>query len=105
VSNHNPVPGQTITGTAPAALICAPGSNQGKSILTAGLARLHRNAGRRVRVFKFGPDYLDPMILSRAAGSTAYQIHPWMTGAPECRWRLAEAAQQADKVAQYIGDN
>jgi len=88
----------TITGTASAALIAAPGSGSGKSVITAGLARLHRNAGRKVRIFKFGPDYLDPMVLERASGVTVYQIHPWMTGEAECRWRLAQAAAEADLV-------
>ncbi|MDX1757956.1 MAG: cobyrinate a,c-diamide synthase, partial [Marinobacter sp.] len=55
-----------MTGQAPAALITAPGSGQGKSIVTAALARLHRNAGRKVQVFKHGPDYLDPMVLEVA---------------------------------------
>jgi len=87
-----------IQGTAPAALISAPGSGQGKSMITAALARLHRNAGRRVRVFKHGPDYLDPMVLAQACGHPAYQLHPWMTGEAECRWRLAEAASHADLV-------
>ncbi|MFP1683886.1 cobyrinate a,c-diamide synthase [Alloalcanivorax sp. C16-1] len=82
----------------PAALISAPGSGQGKSLITAALARLHRNAGRQVRVFKFGPDYLDPMVLERASGAPVYQLQPWMTGEAECRWRLAEAATQADLI-------
>jgi len=51
-----------LQGKAHAALISAPGSGQGKSMVTAALARLHRNAGRTVRVFKHGPDYLDPMV-------------------------------------------
>lgn len=89
---------KTIEGTAPAALISAPGSGQGKSMVTAALARLHRNAGRRVRVFKNGPDYLDPMVLEKASGQPVYQLHPWMTGEAECRWRLAEAAAEADLV-------
>ncbi len=88
----------SVRGSAPAALISAPGSGQGKSMITAGLARLHRNAGRRVRVFKFGPDYLDPMVLEQASGAPVYQLHPWMTGEAECRWRLAEAAAEADLV-------
>ncbi|WP_104201700.1 cobyrinate a,c-diamide synthase [Billgrantia saliphila] len=88
----------TIRGDAHAALITAPGSGQGKSMVTAGLARLHRNAGRRVRVFKHGPDYLDPMVLELASGAPVYQLHPWMTGEAECRWRLAEAACEADVV-------
>ncbi|MFC4260783.1 cobyrinate a,c-diamide synthase [Marinobacter lacisalsi] len=79
-------------------MITAPGSGQGKSMVTAALARLHRNAGRRVRVFKHGPDYLDPMVLEVASGQPVYQLHPWMTGEDECRWRLAEAAQEADLI-------
>ncbi|MCG8523168.1 MAG: cobyrinate a,c-diamide synthase [Pseudomonadales bacterium] len=82
----------------PAAMITAPGSGQGKSMVTAALARLHRNAGRNVRVFKHGPDYLDPMVLEVASGNPVYQLHPWMTGEDECRWRLAEAAQSADLI-------
>lgn len=87
-----------IGGRTPAALITAPGSGQGKSIVTAALARLHRNAGRTVRVFKHGPDYLDPMLQARASGWPVYQLHPWMTGEAECRWRLAEAAADADII-------
>lgn len=87
-----------LVATVPAALISAPGSGQGKSLVTAALARLHRNAGRRVRVFKFGPDYLDPMVLEVASGAPVYQLQPWMTGEDECRWRLAQAAQEADLI-------
>jgi cobyrinic acid a,c-diamide synthase len=82
----------------PAVLITAPASGQGKSMVTAALARLHRNAGRSVRVFKHGPDYLDPMVLEVASGQPVYQLHPWMTGEHECRWRLAEAAKHADLI-------
>lgn len=85
-------------GKAHAALISAPGSGQGKSMVTAALAKLHRNAGLTVRVFKHGPDYLDPMIQEVASGQPVYQLHPWMTGEEECRWRLAEAAQEADVI-------
>ncbi len=67
-------------------------------MVTAALARLHRNAGRKVRVFKHGPDYLDPMVLEVASGQPVYQLHPWMTGEDECRWRLAEAAEDADLI-------
>ncbi len=87
-----------LKATIPAAMITAPGSGQGKSMVTAALARLHRNAGRKVRVFKHGPDYLDPMVLEVASGQPVYQLHPWMTGEDECRWRLAEAARDADLI-------
>ncbi len=77
-------------------MIAAPASGQGKSILTAALARLHRRAGREVRVLKHGPDYLDPMLQERASGAPVYQLHPWMTGEAECRWRVRRAARTAD---------
>ncbi len=93
-----PQTNKRISASVAAAMITAPGSGQGKSLITAALARLHRNAGRRVRVFKFGPDFLDPMVLERASGHPVYQLHPWMTGEAECRWRLAEAAREADLI-------
>lgn len=53
----------------PALFLSAPASHQGKTTLTAGLARHHRNQGRTVRVFKTGPDYLDPISWSAPAAS------------------------------------
>lgn len=44
----------------PALLIASTASGQGKTTLTAALARLHSRQGRKVRVFKCGPDFLDP---------------------------------------------
>ncbi|WP_024675814.1 cobyrinate a,c-diamide synthase [Pseudomonas syringae] len=82
----------------PAVLIAAPASGQGKTTVTAALARLHRNQGRKVRVFKCGPDFLDPMILERASGSPVYQLDMWMVGADESRRLLWEAADEADLI-------
>jgi cobyrinic acid a,c-diamide synthase len=64
--------------TCPALLVSAPASGQGKTLVTAALARRHRNAGRRVRVFKCGPDFLDPMILEHASGAPVYQLDLFM---------------------------
>ncbi|MCO8163049.1 cobyrinate a,c-diamide synthase [Pseudomonas sp. 21LCFQ010] len=82
----------------PAVLIAAPASGQGKTTVTAALARLHRNQGRKVRVFKCGPDFLDPMILERASGAPVYQLDLWMVGADESRRLLWEAAAEADLI-------
>lgn len=82
----------------PAVLIAAPASGQGKTTVTAALARLHRNQGRKVRVFKCGPDFLDPMILERASGAPVYQLDLWMVGAEESRRLLWEAASEADLI-------
>jgi cobyrinic acid a,c-diamide synthase len=82
----------------PALLISAPASGQGKTTVTAALARYHRDCGRRVRVFKTGPDFLDPMILERAAGNPVYQLDLWMGGEDHCRHLLYEAAAEADLI-------
>jgi len=82
----------------PALFISAPASGQGKTTLTAGLARHHRRLGRRVRVFKTGPDFLDPMILARASGAPVYSLDLWMVGEDACRDLLAQAAQSADVI-------
>ncbi|WP_371233987.1 cobyrinate a,c-diamide synthase [Pseudomonas sp. QE6] len=82
----------------PALLIAAPASGQGKTTVTAALARLHTRLGRKVRVFKCGPDFLDPMILSRASGAPVYQLDLWMVGESESRRLLWEAAEEADLI-------
>lgn len=66
--------------------------------MTAALARYHVNQGCKVRVFKSGPDFLDPMILERACGQPVYQIDLWLAGETECRRLVYEAAQEADLI-------
>jgi len=82
----------------PALFISAPASNQGKTTVTAALAAYHRGQGRRVRVFKTGPDFIDPTILATASGHAAYQLDLWMGSIAECRARLYEAAGEADLI-------
>ncbi|WP_244816270.1 cobyrinate a,c-diamide synthase [Caballeronia sp. Lep1P3] len=82
----------------PALFIGASASHQGKTTVTAALARHHTRQGRRVRVFKTGPDFLDPMILERACGSPVYSLHLSMVGLDACRALLAKAARDADRI-------
>jgi len=83
---------------ARAVLIAAASSGQGKTTVTAALARKLVRAGRRVRVFKCGPDFIDPMVLARACGAPVESLDLWMVGAERCRALLAEAAEQADAI-------
>lgn len=82
----------------PALMVSAPASGQGKTTVTAALAHLHRDAGRRVRVFKCGPDFLDPMILEQASGAPVHQLDLFMVGERECRRLLFQAACEADVI-------
>ena len=82
----------------PALLVAAPASSQGKTTVVAALARLHARQGRRVRVFKCGPDFLDPQIHAIASGHACENIDLWMCGEDDARWRLARAAAEADLI-------
>lgn len=82
----------------PALLIAAPASGQGKTSIVAGLARLYARQGKRVRVFKCGPDFLDPMIHAVASGNPCENLDLWMCGEDDAAWRLSRAAQNADVI-------
>ena len=82
----------------PALLVSAPASGQGKTSVTAALARWHRRQGRRVAVFKAGPDFLDPLVLARACGGDVHSIDLWMTGEADARARLHAAAGSSDLI-------
>lgn len=86
------------TATCPAIFLAAPASGQGKTTLTAALARLLKRQGKVVRVFKTGPDYLDPQILEQASGQPVEPLDMWMAGEEYCQQKLHEAALVADLI-------
>ena len=88
----------STTQQCPALLISAPASGQGKTTVTAALARLYSEQGKKVHVFKTGPDFLDPMILEHACGLPVYQLDLWMGGEAHCRQLLYKAACEADLI-------
>ena len=87
------------SGTMCSALIvAAPHSGSGKTTVTAALARYHRNQGRKVMVFKVGPDFIDPMILRQASGELVYQLDLWLVGEKGCQALLHRAAMESDLI-------
>ncbi|WP_245006318.1 cobyrinate a,c-diamide synthase [Methylomonas koyamae] len=86
------------TVACPAMLIAAPASGQGKTTITAALAYHFRSQGLTVRVFKTGPDFIDPQILAFASGHPVYQLDLWMMGESHCRELLYRAAATADLI-------
>jgi cobyrinic acid a,c-diamide synthase len=83
---------------ARAVLVSAIASGQGKTTVTAALARRLVREGLKVRVFKTGPDFLDPMMLARACGAPVHTLDLWMVGPEQCRAQLAQAALDADAI-------
>ncbi|MCG7499326.1 cobyrinate a,c-diamide synthase [Vibrio sp. Of7-15] len=82
----------------PALILAAPASGQGKTTITAALASMLRRQGKVVRVFKVGPDYLDPQILSQASAQPVEQLDLWMAGEAYCQNKMYEAAKVADII-------
>lgn len=82
----------------PALLIAAPASGQGKTTVVAAIARYHQRLGRKVRIFKTGPDFIDPMIHEHASGEPVYQLDLWMVGEEQSKQLLFEAALEADLI-------
>ncbi|MGH8807826.1 MAG: cobyrinate a,c-diamide synthase [Noviherbaspirillum sp.] len=87
-----------MNAAARVVLVSAIASGQGKTTVTAALARKLVRQGRRVRVFKTGPDFLDPMMLERACGAPVHTLDLWMVGLDQCRRLLAQAAGEADVI-------
>ena len=83
---------------ARAVLVAAMASSQGKTSVTAALARKLAREGLRVRVFKCGPDFIDPMLLEQASGAPVHTLDLWMVGMDECRRRLHDAARETDAI-------
>ncbi len=84
--------------SCPALFVAAPASGQGKTTVTAALARMLTRQGKIVRVFKTGPDYLDPQILQQASRQPVEQLDMWMAGEPYCQQKFYQAAQVADLI-------
>jgi cobyrinic acid a,c-diamide synthase len=79
-------------------MVAAIASGQGKTTVTAALARRFKRIGQTVRVLKCGPDFIDPMLLERASGAPVHTLDLWMVGPELCRRRLADSAREADVV-------
>ena len=87
-----------VAAACPALMVAAPASGQGKTTVTAALARLHARQGRRVRVFKCGPDFLDPHWHTLASGQPVHNLDLWLNGEDDIRARLHEAATNSDLI-------
>ncbi|MEO7493780.1 MAG: cobyrinate a,c-diamide synthase [Massilia sp.] len=86
------------TATCRMLLVSAIASGQGKTSVTAALARKWKRLGLRVRVFKVGPDFIDPLLLERASGAPVRSLDLWIVGLDACRAMLAEAAAESDII-------
>ena len=64
----------------PRLIISAPHRSSGKTTVSIGLCAALTAAGRQVQPFKKGPDYIDPMWLTAAAGRECRNLDHFMMG-------------------------
>ncbi len=88
--------GRPLFMTKPARgwIVAAPGSNSGKTLVTAALLRLLRRQGTPVTPYKVGPDYIDPGFLAAAAGETCRNLDPWAMTPGRLHQQLALSEQR-----------
>ncbi|TDE18720.1 cobyrinate a,c-diamide synthase [Dyadobacter psychrotolerans] len=77
-------------------LISAPSSNSGKTTLTLGLLRALKNRGMQIQPFKCGPDYIDPIHHTVAAGTQSVNLDTFMSSEKHVREIYHEYGSQAD---------
>ncbi len=81
---------------ARAIVIAAPGSSNGKTLVTLGLLRAFRDRGLRVASAKVGPDYIDPRFHEAATGRPCFNLDPWAMPPDLIRSLVADLAKGSD---------
>ncbi len=77
-------------------IIAAPRSGSGKTLTTLGLLAALRRRGKVVAPAKVGPDYIDPVFHSRAAGRDSINLDPWAMSGSQLHALAAQQATGAD---------
>ena len=76
----------------PRVIFAGTGSGCGKTTVTCAILRALARRGRRVSACKCGPDYIDPMFLSRAAASPCANLDLWFFSENTLNWLLTKNA-------------
>src|SRR3989344_5062088 len=77
-------------------LISAAHKSSGKTTLSIGLCAALRRRGLAVQPFKKGPDFIDPMWLSAAAGRDCHNLDFFLMGREEIQRTFSARSPRAD---------
>ena len=79
-------------------LISAAHKSSGKTMVSIGLCAALKSRGHAVQPFKKGPDYIDPMWLSLAAGHPCRNLDLYLMDAPDVVDTFARHASEVNVV-------
>lgn len=77
-------------------LLAAPGSGSGKTTVTCALLEALKKRKIRVRSFKSGPDYIDPMFHDRVIGVPSRNLDTFFSDGEQIRTLYAYGQEGAD---------
>jgi cobyrinic acid a,c-diamide synthase len=77
-------------------MISAPKKSSGKTTVTLGLTSALTSKGKKLRIYKKGPDYIDPMWHKAASGNTCYNIDPFWMDERQCQRAFYSRARGMD---------
>jgi cobyrinic acid a,c-diamide synthase len=86
----------SVSDKCPVVVISGTNSGVGKTSVTIALLRALRQRGLKVQPFKAGPDFLDPTLLTAAAGRDCHNLDTWMMGKEYLLGLFERAASDAD---------
>ena len=87
----------------PRIMIAAPKSGSGKTIITCGLLESLKRSGAKVRSYKCGPDYIDPMFHRRVIGVPGGNLDMFFSSADEINASLCAGGGDAAVIEGVMG--
>lgn len=91
-----PESGSTNKRAAARIVIAGTGGDTGKTLISMGLIASWRQYGRKVAVFKKGPDYIDAAWLEFASGTKTRNLDTYMMGVDAVADSFQRNSHQAD---------
>lgn len=77
-------------------LFAAPGSGSGKTMITCGVLAALKKRGLKVKAFKCGPDYIDPMFHRTVLGVPSGNLDSFFTDADTTRYLFYKDSGERD---------